>query len=157
MEWSLVLASQGIEHVIEHDESKGWMLSVSEQNHEKALGQIQQYRLETVSYTHLDVYKRQILTYDPYPNAGMNDVVRREILGRELVLTAKLKLENRAVDIHPGIALEYQGHEFTVKESVEHLQDDIVEVIGSHFLSLIEPVEAIAKLREILAASNPKL
>jgi membrane associated rhomboid family serine protease len=46
MEWSLVLASQGIEHVIEHDESKGWMLSVSEQNHEKALGQIQQYRLE---------------------------------------------------------------------------------------------------------------
>jgi hypothetical protein len=98
-----------------------------------------------------------ILTYDPYPNAGMNDVVRREILGRELVLTAKLKLENRAVDIHPGIALEYQGHEFTVKESVEHLQDDIVEVIGSHFLSLIEPVEAIAKLREILAASNPKL
>jgi membrane associated rhomboid family serine protease len=46
MDWSLVLASQGIEHVVDRDEAKGWTLSVSEQDHERALGQIHQYRLE---------------------------------------------------------------------------------------------------------------
>jgi membrane associated rhomboid family serine protease len=46
MDWSLVLASQGIEHVVDRDEAKGWTLSVSEQDHERALGQIRQYRLE---------------------------------------------------------------------------------------------------------------
>jgi membrane associated rhomboid family serine protease len=46
MDWSLVLASQGIEHVIERDETIGWTLSVSEKDHERALGQIHQYRLE---------------------------------------------------------------------------------------------------------------
>jgi rhomboid protease GluP len=46
MDWSLVLASQGIEHLIDHDESKGWTLLVSEKDHENALGQIRQYQLE---------------------------------------------------------------------------------------------------------------
>jgi hypothetical protein len=30
MDWSLVLASQGIEHIIEHDEAISWTLSVAE-------------------------------------------------------------------------------------------------------------------------------
>ena len=46
MDWSLVLASQEIEHVIDHDQATGWTLSVSEKDHERALGQIHQYRLE---------------------------------------------------------------------------------------------------------------
>ena len=46
MDWSLVLASQGIEHAIDRDEAAGWTLSVAEADHEKALAQIRQYRLE---------------------------------------------------------------------------------------------------------------
>lgn len=46
MDWSLVLASQGIEHIIEETEDTGWTLLVSGADHEKALAQIHQYRLE---------------------------------------------------------------------------------------------------------------
>ncbi len=46
MDWSLVLASQGIEHTVQHDEATGWSLAVSEADHEKALAQIRLYRLE---------------------------------------------------------------------------------------------------------------
>ena len=46
MDWSLVLASQGIEHRIDQDEITGWTLSVAEADHENALAQIRQYRLE---------------------------------------------------------------------------------------------------------------
>ena len=46
MDWSLVLASQGIEHLIDRDEATGWMLSVTEMDYENALAQIRQYRLE---------------------------------------------------------------------------------------------------------------
>ncbi len=46
MDWSLVLASQGIEHSIERNEAAGWSLSVAETDHDKALAQIRQYRLE---------------------------------------------------------------------------------------------------------------
>ena len=46
MDWSLVLASQGIEHVIERDEATGWTLAVTEADHEKALAHIRLYRLE---------------------------------------------------------------------------------------------------------------
>jgi membrane associated rhomboid family serine protease len=46
MDWSLVLASQGIEHTIDRDEATGWTLSVAETDYEKAQTQIRQYRLE---------------------------------------------------------------------------------------------------------------
>ena len=46
MDWSLVLASQGIEHSIDRDEAGDWSLSVTEADHENALAQIHQYRLE---------------------------------------------------------------------------------------------------------------
>jgi membrane associated rhomboid family serine protease len=46
MDWSLVLASQGIEHTIDQDDARGWMLSVSEKDYERALTQIHQYRWE---------------------------------------------------------------------------------------------------------------
>jgi len=46
MDWSLVLASQGIEHRIDHDETTGWTLSVAATNHSLALAHLRQYRLE---------------------------------------------------------------------------------------------------------------
>jgi rhomboid protease GluP len=46
MDWSLVLSSQGIEHVVKRDDATGWMLAVSAVDHDKAHAQIHQYRLE---------------------------------------------------------------------------------------------------------------
>lgn len=46
MDWSLVLASQGIEHRIDHDETTGWSLNVSAADHPAALVHIHQYRVE---------------------------------------------------------------------------------------------------------------
>jgi len=46
MDWSLVLASQGIEHSIEHSEETGWSLVVALQDREWSLAVIRQYRLE---------------------------------------------------------------------------------------------------------------
>jgi rhomboid protease GluP len=50
MDWSLVLASQGIEHVIDRDESTGWTLAVSAVDHEKALTVIRLYREENLHW-----------------------------------------------------------------------------------------------------------
>lgn len=36
MDWSLVLASQGIEHRIDYDEATGWTLAVPEADYQKA-------------------------------------------------------------------------------------------------------------------------
>ena len=46
MDWSLVLASQAIEHRIDRDDATGWVLTVTEPDLERALDQIRQYRLE---------------------------------------------------------------------------------------------------------------
>jgi rhomboid protease GluP len=46
MDWSLVLASQGIEPVIEHTEEAGWALVVAMHDYETSLAAIRQYRLE---------------------------------------------------------------------------------------------------------------
>jgi len=46
MDWSLVLASQGVEHVLDHAEGAGWSLLVAESDHATALAVIRQYRLE---------------------------------------------------------------------------------------------------------------
>ena len=46
MDWSLVLASQGIEPVIEHAAETGWALVVSPHDYEVSVAAIRQYRLE---------------------------------------------------------------------------------------------------------------
>jgi hypothetical protein len=46
MDWSLVLASQGITHRIDHDETNGWSLTVAAADHPAAVEHIRQYRLE---------------------------------------------------------------------------------------------------------------
>jgi len=50
MDWSLVLASQGIEHVIDQDEVTGWTLAVATVDHEKALTTIRLYRQENLHW-----------------------------------------------------------------------------------------------------------
>lgn len=50
MDWSLVLASQGIEHVLEHSNETGWALAVAEKDYEASLANIQQYRLENARW-----------------------------------------------------------------------------------------------------------
>lgn len=45
MDWSLVLASQGIEHMLDHPET-GWTLLVAEADYANAVTAIRQYRLE---------------------------------------------------------------------------------------------------------------
>ncbi len=50
VDWSLVLASQGIEHVIEQTEEAGWTLVVAAQDYEAALAAIRQYRVENLRW-----------------------------------------------------------------------------------------------------------
>lgn len=46
MDWSLVLASQGIEHGIEQTATGGWVLAVASHEYEKAATAVRLYRLE---------------------------------------------------------------------------------------------------------------
>lgn len=50
MDWSLVLASQGIEPVIEHTAETGWALVVSPHDYEVSLAAIRQYRIENLRW-----------------------------------------------------------------------------------------------------------
>ena len=50
MDWSLVLASQGVEHVIEHLDETGWALIVAAEDYEKSINAIRQYRLENARW-----------------------------------------------------------------------------------------------------------
>jgi rhomboid protease GluP len=46
MDWSLVLISQDVETTIDFTEESGWGLIISEEEHERALGVLKQYRAE---------------------------------------------------------------------------------------------------------------
>ena len=96
------------------------------------------------------------LTYDPFPDADMEDVVRREIIGRQIIFRAKMEISDSlvAMEIRPGKALNYGEHKFAVEEST--IDGAIVDVVGSEFVSLTEPTEIIGRWRGMLAASNPK-
>jgi len=50
MDWSLVLTSQGIEHVIEQGDEAGWALMISTKDYEIARAHIRQYRLENMNW-----------------------------------------------------------------------------------------------------------
>ena len=99
------------------------------------------------------------MNYDPFPNNGMEDFVRREIVCTELVLTAKLKSKD-AFSIRPGMAIEYEGRKFVVQKVSEPIRGDapeasnVIEVEGSCLLSPCEPMKVLAQLRETYARSN---
>jgi hypothetical protein len=98
------------------------------------------------------------LKYDPFPNAQVDDIVRTEIIGRKLILTAQLRGPSDSQLM--GHAIEYQGHKFAVKNLVKHFDgppdDRLFEVEGEAFTVLIEPVEAIKRTMRMLAADNPQ-
>lgn len=50
LDWSLVLASQGLEHALDHTEDTGWALLVAESDHAAALAVIRQYRVENLRW-----------------------------------------------------------------------------------------------------------
>ena len=60
MDWSLVLVSQGIETAIDHPEDAGWVLIVAEQDYERALEVIRQYRAENLRWP----WRRQISRHE---------------------------------------------------------------------------------------------
>ena len=94
------------------------------------------------------------LHYDPFPNAKSGDVVRTEIIGRKLILKAKIK--GTFDSIQMGTALDYQGHNFALETITEHIDTEsdecLFEVEGVAFLFLNEPLSALKLLRDHLAA-----
>ncbi len=94
------------------------------------------------------------LTYDPFPDAKGGDVVRTEIIGRKLVLHAKIEGPFDAIKM--GAALNYEGHKFALEKITEHIDTEsdqcLFEVEGFAFTSLNEPIQVLKLLRESLAA-----
>src|SRR3974390_3079168 len=90
------------------------------------------------------------LNYDPFPNNGMDDFVRRELVCRELVLTCKIESNQ---PIRPRQTVDYQGHEFVISRS-QPIRGDasdqamVFEVEGSCFLTPYEPMKVLAQLRD---------
>ena len=96
------------------------------------------------------------LNYDPFPTAKNDEVVRREIIGRELVLFAKIK--GPADSLRPGVALAHKGHKFDLKKVQEQIDttsdQSTFEVEGSQPLPLLDAMSVLAKLRRMFAEGN---
>lgn len=95
------------------------------------------------------------LKHDPFPNAKMGDVVRKETLCKKLILSATLRVENPDL-FNLGISLVYQGHTFAITDVSGSIKSHVVKVKGTCFLTPPEATKVLARLREKLAASNPK-
>jgi len=98
------------------------------------------------------------LNYDPFPNNGLDDFVRREPVCKELVLTCKIK-SDRPFRIRPGETIDYEGHKFAITKSkpVEGETSKascLVEVEGSCFMNPCEPMKVLARLREEYARAS---
>jgi membrane associated rhomboid family serine protease len=62
IDWSLVLASQGIEHAIEYADDTGWVLVVTTRDYERAISTLRLYRLENSSWPwRKEVFHTQIV------------------------------------------------------------------------------------------------
>ncbi len=97
------------------------------------------------------------LGYDPYPDAKDSDVVRRELIGHEQVLIAKIKAP--VGSLRPGVVLNLNGHKFALRQTTEHVNAEndtcVVDVEGFRPLDDCEqPMEVLARLRESLAKSD---
>ena len=67
--------------------------------------------------------KMSNLTYDPFPDSKSTDVVRREIIGRQVILVAKLKAPAGSIGI--GKSIIYKGQKFEFKKVSESFGDDL--------------------------------
>jgi len=64
MDWSLVLASQGIEHVIDEPDETGWGLIVAEADHDPALTAIRLYRRDSRRWSWRKIISRNGAIFD---------------------------------------------------------------------------------------------
>ena len=96
------------------------------------------------------------LNYDPFPNSGMDDFVRRELICKELVLTCKMKSDQQ---VPPQGIIDYQGHEFVITRSMPIQEagaedSSLFQVEGSCFLPPYEPIKVLARLRDEYARGS---
>ncbi|HEX3889206.1 MAG TPA: hypothetical protein VHX90_00020 [Verrucomicrobiae bacterium] len=85
------------------------------------------------------------LNYDPFPDAKMEDVVRTEIISRELILTAKLEIAGSESPSVRGKSIEYNGNKFLITTCRWSLKSPIVEFEGKCFLTRCEPMKVLAQ------------
>jgi len=64
LDWSLVLASQGIEHGIEQIETVGWVLVVANEDHERALATIRLYWIENRHWPWRKTFPKSGMVFD---------------------------------------------------------------------------------------------
>jgi len=96
------------------------------------------------------------LDYDPFPRAGLDEVVARAPMGRELILHAKLKGPVGSVSL--GMLLAVAGHKFAPTRVTEHIdtkKDECeFDVEAAEWLAYTEPLKIIAELRRKLAEAR---
>jgi len=93
------------------------------------------------------------LDYDPFPDAGPDDVVGEEIIGRRLVLHAKCRGPGDALRM--GLTVDAGGRSFalTKVEEVSDLQGgpSTFVIEGVHEENDADPLKVLAQLRGRLA------
>lgn len=92
------------------------------------------------------------LNYDPFPDAEMDDIVRTEIIGRELFLEATIQGDDGLLG--PGMAVRHEGRDFAIISAETNFGTGITKIEASVFLQLNEPVAILTKLREIYSTKN---
>lgn len=94
------------------------------------------------------------LDHDPFPHANNDDIVATAFMGRESVLSAKLKAPVDAIKL--GIALEFDGHKYALTHINGRIEGDeaLFDVEGSEWLTLIEPIQIVANIRKHLAEQS---
>ncbi len=88
------------------------------------------------------------LTYDPFPNAKPDDVVRTEIVARKLILRAKLKGPSGSLTTNNSVT--YQGRNFAPTEIVENFgqgDESTFEFEGFALLTPCDIPRALSQLR----------
>ena len=92
------------------------------------------------------------LNYDPFPNAKNDDIVDRALIGRELVLYAKLRAPVDSLRL--GTAIRADGHSFALTKVTEQIatqgENAQYEIEGSDWLTYIEPITILAEMRRKL-------
>lgn len=95
------------------------------------------------------------LNYDPFPNSKDDDIVRSEIIARDLVLRAKLKGSADALNL--GIALEYDGNKYALTEIRRQYSGNgecIFDIIGVAKTVGEEPMAVLSRLRWAMSATD---
>ncbi len=94
---------------------------------------------------------------DPFPDKGLDEVVRTEIIGHKLVLKATIK--GNMTGISPAALIPYDGRQFAIVhfEIQYGAQDDehTAEIEAECKLDRVEPLKALASLRAAFSGAPP--